>query len=458
MRPRSPASTQRLSGAASTFSTGTPLMAMMRPRSMGASASLASGSTACTVSLEGRKIVERRRRGSNSQERRSRCCSSNSPSSERSISAMATSKPEPETERDWRPGAAIEPGPAMLGERERRGDGAWRGGIVPRSVCSSRAEAGEQQDEAGDDAGGDRGGDDALLGGRDGEREQRQVRSRRRDDEAKRRPFARSSVRWERISTAGGTTLRRGPSGQSTKSSHGEEAGERPRSERQRMRLDGKRDGQRVGIKSPTSSAGVSAPSTSPMAMPTTGEHQRLDGDRRRARAGSWRPRRLEGGDDLRASSPCSCRMALPTPMPPSSSAVSPTKLTNWVKRSTSRRMRRARDRSNRVMAKPLCGNLASMVNRAVLSSVWSLRALAREASSDRSSGSGSQAGSARCGRACRATSAPAAHRRGGRQAGQAGCRGCRRWSRWHRRWRAVLPISTPRRSSSERSATHDAG
>ena len=57
--------------------------------------------------------------------------------------------------------------------------------------------------------------------------------------------------------------------------------------------------------------------------------------------------------------------------MPPSRSAVRPTKLTNWVKRSASRRSDGAGSVQSRT-AKPLCGNLLSMPWRAALSACLS--------------------------------------------------------------------------------------
>ncbi len=105
--------------------------------------------------------------------------------------------------------------------------------------------------------------------------------------------------------------------------------------------------------------------------------------------------------------------------MPPSRSAVSPTKLMNWVKRSASRRSDGAGSVQSR-MAKPLCGNLAldACARRGERLLVGGARP--RGASRDRSSGSGCRAAPARCAPASRATSAASAHKRGGRRAGRA--------------------------------------
>ena len=257
-------STQRLSGAASTFSTGTPLMARCgraawaRRRAWRRARRLSPCRwKACKIlRVDVEEVIGR---GLDLDvARRTRAMS------ERSISAMATSKPEPEPERRRRLERASEPGPAMLGERKRR-----ETGLGAAESCRERlqqpAEAEQQGRTASDDAGGDRGGDGALLRGRDGEREQRKAAAAAVTMKAS---GGRSLLVGEMRSASalrGVTTLRRGPSGQSTKQQHGEEAGDGRGQQRQldaarrRARWAGRRH------KVADSEAGVSAPSTSPM-------------------------------------------------------------------------------------------------------------------------------------------------------------------------------------------------
>ena len=104
-----------------------------------------------------------------------------------------------------------------------------------------------------------------------------------------------SSVRCERINTAGGTTL-----GAAQRQKHEEQHGEEARAcrgqQRQRMRLDGERDGQRLAIGGGEERRGQRA-KTEADDDADPGEHERLDqidGKHEPARGAE----RLEGGDD----------------------------------------------------------------------------------------------------------------------------------------------------------------
>ena len=195
---------------------------------------------------------------------------------------------EPERDRDL-PGDRARAGDA----RQRERQGRWLGAPEARGKLLQQPAEAEQQEKAADDAGGDRERDGALLGRSDGESEEREPARRRGDDEGKRRPLLLvGEMRAHQH-------RRRHDAGAAQRQKHEEQHGEEPRAcrgeKRHGMRLDRERDGQRLAIGGGEQRRGQRAKNEADDDA-EAGEHERLDqidGEHEPARGAE----RLEGGD-----------------------------------------------------------------------------------------------------------------------------------------------------------------